>query len=686
MNRYETNLKNTSPVIEDLRNEFNKIPRGVHDVTYASDFDASDGYIIPIDYHELVPNSDLYLKYDVSLISHNPTFRRLLSGASIELRTYKRPKFDSWKGWNNFVTKGRTGKVSKSIPYVDFLLGSNSESSTNDYYLSTLAPHSPACYLGFVPPVFLGYKEWNSAGSFVKTSYPQFQTAFKKSNSTVTPSDYSTGLTGITTIDQIASSTALRISALPLVFYNSIVKEFLDLNLLINEGAQGESGSFSNWVCENEDNDMILPYEATGPVVDSSYDNWDKPILSGESHNPGLSSSSRPFLNCLQQANKRGDYFDTGSPFPDLLRGDVPTIEVLGGEITGGTLDFSDAVSNDSTLTGSLIGVSKDAKQLGIFDNDNSHSETGLSLGNGNPSLLRYVTSGAPSLLKFGAYKSLLVDTLNKGKLSSATFNSIQFSMNQWRALATLTVFSERMARTDGSYNSLIMAQFGHNPSWHGHRPTFCGGSRQPLVFSEVVQQSMQVNSEGTPVGTPLGTTAGRSVSAQDNSMIKIHTDDYCDVMTVMVIRPDEYYCQGVDKRVSRLENIEQYFPIMNNLAPDATLNKELFVSGTNATDEDVFNYQERFAYFKSLRNRVSGLLALPTSIVGSIGQYVKHRIFSSTPNFNVAFTQESEDTNMKQVYTSSVESEYIIHVGTMAKLVAPIPEKTIPSDMGISY
>lgn len=672
MNRYETNLKNTSPVIEDLRNEFNKIPRGVHDLTYASDFDASDGYIIPIDYHELVPNSDLYLKYDVSLISHNPTFRRLLSGASIEIRTYKRLKSDSWKGWNNFITKGRTGKVSKSLPYVDFLLGSNSQSSTSTKNICTLSPHSPACYLGFVPSVFLGVNA-NNYSNFVKSSYPQRFCEIAKENASYSLSDYVTGLTGITSIAAVTASTALRISALPLVFYNSIVKEFQDLNLLINEGAQGESGSFSDWVCENEDNDMILPYEATGAVVSSDFNNWDKPILTGESFD-NVSLSSRPVLNMLYQGNKRGDYFDTGSPFSDLLRGDIPTIEVLGGEITNSQLDFTDSLYNAP----SQVGLS--GKALALYT-DVSSSD-GLFLAN----RLTEPGSGQASYWGSTADNSALLNVLNKGKLSSATFNSINFSMNQWRALATLTVFAERMARTDGSYNSLIMAQFGHNPQWHGHRPVFCGGSRQPLVFSEVVQQSTQVNSEGTPVGTPLGTTAGRSVSAQNNNTIKVHSDDYCDVMTVMIIRPDEYYCQGVDKRVSRLENIEQYFPIMNNLAPDATLNKELFVSGSNSTDEDVFNYQERFAYLKSIRNRVAGLLALPASVVGSIGQYVKHRIFSATPNFNIAFSTESEDVNMKQVYTSSVESEYVIHVGTMAKLVAPIPEKTIPSDMGISY
>lgn len=679
MNRYETNLKNTSPVIEDLRNEFTKIPRGVHDLTFASDFDASDGYIIPIDYHELVPNSDLYLKYDVSLISHNPTFRRLLSGASIELRTYKRLKSDSWKGWNNFVTKGRTGKVSKSLPYVDWLLGSNADGSSYPFDRTTLCPHSPACYLGLVPPVFLGVTVSNYS-NFVKSSYPQFQCYLHKGESAeVSISDYVTGLTGLTSFASIASSTALRINALPLVMYNSIVKEFLDLDLLINDS----DGTYSNWVCENEDNDMILPYEATGAVVDSSYDNWDTPISSSEGTD-GISLTARPFLNVLHKANKRGDYFDTGSPFPDLLRGDVPTIEVLGGQITDSTLDFSDAVAPNSNSGSSyLLGLTNGKlSSLGVSGAMSDSYAVKVLKNSGISASHVEINSTDPKIINHDT----LINALNQGKLSNASFSSIQFSMNQWRALATLTVFAERMARTDGSYNSLIMAQFGHNPSWHGHRPVFCGGSRQPLVFSEVVQQSTQVNSEGTPVGTPLGTTAGRSVSAQDNNMIKIHTDDYCDVMTVMVIRPDEYYCQGVDKRVSRLENIEQYFPIMNNLAPDATLNKELYVSGTNATDENVFNYQERFAYYKSLRNRVSGLLALPASVVGSIGQYVKHRIFSNTPNFNIAFTQESEDTNMKQVYTSSVESEYIIHVGTQAKLVAPIPEKTIPSDMGISY
>ena len=654
MNRYESNLKNVSPVIEDLRNEFSRSPRGVHDLSYQADFDASDGWIIPIDYHELVPNSDLYVQYDVSLLSHNPTFRRLLSGASIELRTYKRNKMDSYKGWNNFVTRGRTGKVSKSLPYVDFLLGSTNNDSTFSYAMCTLTPHSPACYLGFVPSVFLGVNPWNTSPEFIKSSYAQRSMMYTKSSPEFSPSDFVTGLSGLTTFAQVSSSTALRINALPLVFYNAIVKEFQDKNLLINE----QTGTFSAWQPENEDNDMILPYEATGACISAEFDNWNKPIMDGDGQNVDM--SSRPFLNILQRGNKRGDYFDTGSPFPDLLRGDVPTLSVLGGSVNA-DLDFSDSV---------LRGTGTKAYQhVGVFSGTMlagpSYAESGSPIQN-------YIESSDDESLS-------LLQALQKGKITNATFNAINFSMNQWRELATMTVFKERMARCDGSYNQMIEAQFGHNPRWHGHQPTFCGGSRQALVFSEVVQQSQSSD-------TPLGTTAGRSVSAQQNGQISIHTDDYCDVMTVMIIRPEEFYCQGVDKRVSRLENIEQYFPILNNLAPDATKNKELFVSGSNSIDEDVFNYQERFAFFKSIRNRVSGLLALPVSVVGSIGLYVKHRIFSTTPNFNLEFAQETEDSNMKQVYTSSVESEYVVRVATNAKLVAPIPEVTTPSDMGLKY
>lgn len=662
MNRYESNLKSSSPAIDDIRNEFRKMPRGVHDLTSHAIFDASEGWIIPFDYYELVPNSQLYLTYDISLLSHNPTFRRLLSGASIEVRVYKRNKNDSWEHWNNFITRGRDGKDNSTIPYLKLNLNAYN-SGTDYFYTSTFTPHSPLCYLGLCPPRYFGdhggYAQ-TPASTFIKSSYPQHYATFAN-----TPAaDRLTGLVGALSPASDTDSKALCISALPFVMLEAINKEFVNWNVL---------QSNTDLIKSNENHQDILPYSVTGGAVSTS--DYDAPTATLNTNNINdtnralvYSSSqyatgrkSLSYLNVLRRADKRGDYFDTGSPFPDLLRGDTPTLDVSGAYV-----DFSNALLTGNNDYAFLLGLSGLSNKLGIFKG--SASDLDLSSVNTLQSGGNNVSIGIDS-------SSRLLNTLNSNQLKG-----LNFSLNAWRQLATLTVFRERMARTDGSYNEMIEAQFGHNPRWHGHKPTFCGGFRQPIVFSEVVQQSASGD-------TPLGTTAGRSVSSATNRQITVSTDDYCDVMAVMVIRSEEYYNQGIDKTVSRLTQAEQYFPIMNNLNADATLNKELYLSGSSNVDNDVFNYQERFAYYKSKRNTVTGLMGLPySSGAGSITQYVKHRVFTATPNFNHGFMQDTEDDNMKSVYTSSIESEYVIRVGKEAKLVAPIPEVTVPSDMGLSY
>lgn len=671
MNRYDDNMKASSPVIRQERNSHKSMPRGVFNKNHQIVTDMSEGWIYPIHYEEGLPGSDFYLHYDVNVLSHNPTFRRLLSGSRIELRTYKRNKNDSWFGWNNFITKGRNPKnvtPPLSIPYCSW-------NFRKGLYQCTLAPHSPACLMGFAPPVFFGVwlrgtngvtqDKYNLAKASpmllysCDNSFFFLDTTSTSSPASVNVADFVTGLTGLRTIEAVNSSEALRVSALPFVMYNSIVKEYIDSNLLMNN---------PNWLPTDENLDCILPYDATGETFSSEYDKWN---VSVNVNSPGAwwnTNSNRPFLNVLHKAPKRGDYFDSGSPFPDLIRGDIPTLNVIGGDVSGtftgsGSASFNNAVANPGIAVDSILGVSNFKLFGGRFASDGT----------------------SPINLPSDASTSMVLDVLNNntvnvsGTLTNAQMTAIDFSMNQWRYLAALTVFAERMARCDGSYNQMIEAQFNHNPKWHGHRPTFCGGSVQNIVFSEVVQTSASDQ-------TPLGTTAGRAVSSKNTDEIHVHCDDYCDIITVMTIIPEEYYCQGVDKRVSRLTQEEQYFPIMNNLAPDATEKRELYVSGNNTTDLTAFNYQERFAYYKSNHNRVAGLMALPSSKVGSLGDYVKHRVFTGSPNFNLGFLVESEDSNMKSVYTSTNESEYVCRIGVQCKMVAPIPEVTTPTDMGISY
>lgn len=642
MNRYDTNTKGTSPALSQLQNDWQKMPRSSFDLTRRKTFDAYPFAIIPFECGVLFPNTDVNVSYDLSIITKNPTIRRMLSSVSAEISVYKVNNNDCWEGWNNFITRGRSGNVSLEIPHLDWKLGTASS--------TTAIPYNPAHYLNIAPAVFYSNSETNK-WDFAKNTGLQS-----------TDDLQSTSLTGISTLSALAVSEAMKISALPFVFYAKIAKEFQNANLLQDNSA---------WYPVNENHDLLLPYASSGTAVTcASYDTPQRVFTSSDNLQPTNDSNSAPWLNVLYYKMRRGDYFNTGSPFPDLLRGDVPTLEVLNASIDwssvlGSSGSFSDKsfflslgvdgeYPNISSYIGTLGSSSLSTSSIGL--------EEGAASYNGND----IPTRGASSLLK--------------NALSRATVSGIQFSMNEWRKLAVETVFRERLARTDGSYNKMIEAMFGHNPRWHNHDVTYCGGSTQQIVFSEVVQTSADNDA------SPLGTTAGRAVSAQQNGTIRIHSDDFGMYMAVLTLTPDTYYSQGVDRQFAELTESEMYFPIRNNLAPQATLNRELYVSGTDSDDMDVFNYQERYAHFKSRQNQISGMMSLPISQVGDVGAYVMNRLFTDTPQFNQSFVQGDLSDNEDLVFASTTQAQFVCTVISRMHMTGPLPAISQPADMGISY
>ena len=659
--RYGTNSSDTSKWLKDLLNQYSKMPRGVFNLTHRKVFDVPIFGIIPFDTFELLPNSEMYLKYNVQMITKNPTVKRLLSGMHVELATYKIDYNDTWEGWNNFITKGRSGKVSKSIPYVDLSLGTDTH--------TTCLPYSPIFYMNMAPAVFLASNTDGKKFTFVENTGVKAVSGLQSS-----------GLTGLSTLAGLKASTAMRVSALNLVLYNKICKKYQNSNLLQNN---------PHWYPENENHDNILPYSVSGAVTTSDYDNPTKAFVPGTSvvyPSAEVDSvtelyESYPWLNVLQLANRKGTYLNTGSPFPDLIRGDIPTLQAIGAQLVSDQIDklTAGSVSGSATFNGQWIKSNQTdvIVPLGINYNYDDPKPFGPYNTSSSEEVREVFRQRINTALGSNSLNTSVTDPTFK--LSNKAVDGINFSMAQWRYLATMTVMKERLALTDGSYNQMIESMFGHNPKWHNHEPMFCGGSTQPIVFSEVV------NTADNGV-SPLGETAGRAVTSSQNNVVHVRSDDFGTYISVMVIVPDEYECQGVKKMWSRLENAEQYFPILNNLSPDATKNKEAFVSGTNSTDEDVLNYQERFAYYKSETNEVSGLMALPISKIGDIGAYIQNRILSSTPQFNQEYIRGQLTDNEKAIFASTNQAEFCAVVGIEKRYIAPIPEDSRPSDMGISY
>lgn len=670
MNRFDTNTKGTSPALSQIQSEWQKMPRSSFDLTRRKTFDAYPFAIIPFECGVLFPNTDVNVSYDLSIITKNPTIRRMLSSVSAEISVYKVNNNDTWEGWNNFITRGRSGNVSLEIPHLDWKLGTLDK--------TTSIPYNPAHYLNIAPAVFYSNSDTNK-WDFAKNTGLQSSSDLQSSS-----------LTGISTLEVLAVSEAMKVSALPFVFYAKIAKEFQNANLLQDN---------SEWYPVNESHDLILPYSASGQAVTcASYDTPRRVFGVSDFLQPTNDSNSAPWLNVLYYKMRRGDYFNTGSPFPDLLRGDVPTLDLFGSGVESLYQTFLNTL-NMRSPTGKLptslnLVNPDDFSNLSevYFRNtvatsvDGDYTPSNDYLGYLGKSAYLYFFGGsnadaldANTIYNFGTTFNPNLTDAQRQNLNSSSFK-MSISLNEWRKLAVETAFRERLARTDGSYNKMIESMFGHNPRWHNHDVTYCGGSTQQIVFSEVVQTSADNSA------SPLGTTAGRAVSAQQNGIIRIHSDDFGMYMAVLTLTPDTYYSQGVDRQFSELTESEMYFPIRNNLAPQATLNRELYVSGTDSDDLDVFNYQERYAHFKSRQNQISGMLSLPISQVGDVGAFVMNRLFTDIPQFNQQFVQGDLSDNEDLVFASTTQAQFVCTVISRMHLTGPLPAVSQPTDMGISY
>jgi len=56
-----------------------------------------------------------------------------------------------------------------------------------------------------------------------------------------------------------------------------------------------------------------------------------------------------------------------------------------------------------------------------------------------------------------------------------------------------------------------------------------------------------------------------------------------------------------------KFDKFDHYFPQFANLGEQEVFNKEVYVKGDKATDDQVFGYQQRYAEYKYAHNRIAG-------------------------------------------------------------------------------
>lgn len=607
MNRFNR-TDGTSPLVSISEGTPPKVQETTFDYNATRYGTALIGALIPVDIMETNPSEQFDINYNMTIELVNPTVRKMLTGFKIYLHTYYNRWSDLWEGAKNFIDRGRSGKITGSIPSA---VGKVSKNGGVTFRTETTGGLYD--YLG-IPPTRL--YTTNNTLSF--SAQPEGTTGLVNVNN---PTDY--------------------INALYPMMYQRLWRDkYAPKNLLQDN---------KNVFPDNEDH-FILPYSTTGvavidyndPLYGGTWNSTTNEVSgvtdAGTSRYNINTTTEKLWIDCLRFRQFNGDIFTTASPFPNMIRGDLPTSnQSLDIKIT----DEQGTKRNASMyVSGYIIGTDG---QIG------GATRTG------------YVTTNGQ-----GAYTAG-----NRYELTS--YLNIDF--NLIRALEAYTVFGERMARTNGDYNNMIYSQFGYNPHNETREADYIGG----MVMTTGQNTITQTSESGT---TPLGTQAGQQLATGGGTYKKFTAPDYGIIMTIMSIVPDTIYTQGIPKRMLCRNQSDVYFPIFNNMGPEPILNKELFVSGTKATDDDVYGYAERGYQYKSRQNEAHGMMRLDHTTATEYASRIFARRFTTTPQLNNRFTEMQPANIDWDIFSTSTDTPFIYTLQSNVFVRRPMPYITLPAGL----
>lgn len=673
-NRFQR-LDNQAPAQSQLNASKPDVSRSAFDFSTVHSGNTLLYALTPVDCFDVVPNEDLSISMANYLEFRNPSVRPLLNGFRVYFHAYYNRLVDLWEGAKNFLDTGRSGQISLNRPNLIYHI------SNSGYTVNACTPMSLLNFLGLPVEAYQA-----SSGTSMRTPLRQFQCSFNAPSTGAQASNISVA---------VGSSPDFFPADCAFAYQRNWRDYYSNKNLLQNNKL---------WFPDNEDH-FILSYSCTDAVC-ISYENEDFSSTSGdnrlksqmtnllgfdydsgnysssvtpEPNNPlstaasSIAASIRqsPNLSGLKFRQFKGDRFTTALPFPDLIRGDIP------------------ALTSNGTFTFTLSGLSVSIPQMNVQRTDAYNSDT---ISNANNYLYVAHTSSeagdivvshaASPAMQSGETGRLVVASNSasvSGTGSASTQNIISISQNDIRALETFTVFKERMARTNGDYNEMIQAQYGVNPHTHNRQGTYIGGFYQDFNLNVVTQTSE--SSDSSPLGSQSGVMSSNGAGYIGN----FHVPDFGWIQIYMSIVHDVMYTQGVPRMFSKKVQTDMYFPIFNNLAPQAILNKELFVSGVTATDNDVFAYEDRYAEYKSRTNRVSGFMSLSHSSAAYDAARVMSRRFTSTPSLNSLFVSGVPENVDMEVFTVVDEPPFDFSCGISVRRVFPGPYTAVPGSLSSS-
>lgn len=241
------------------------------------------------------------------------------------------------------------------------------------------------------------------------------------------------------------------------------------------------------------------------------------------------------------------------------------------------------------------------------------------------------------------------------------------------RLIYQVEKWMERNMRCGIRYTEFLHAHYGVSPRDDRlQRPEYLGGSKSPIIVSEVVQSS-----ESSQQTTPTGRLYGKAITADRNYIGSYHAKEFGYLVGIMSVMPKPTYQQGVDRQWLRKSRWDFFSPEFSHLSEQEVTTEEVFAFPGNGTDATgridnayKFGYQARYNEMRANKSKVCG------SLRDTLDYWHLGRQFDTVPQLNSDFiTCDATRDDLKRIFQVQNVPGMICNFANIITAIRPIPK-----------